>query len=199
MHFTRASYETLGEIYCMNQPRGVAGGFDLFAPTAALGAVADKLIAAAKDVGGRPCGWQALEMVRIEAGLPRFGADMDETNLPSETGIEERAVSYMKGCYIGQEVIARIRTYGRVAKSLRGLVLLDDLETLPARGDKLIHNGKEAGYITSALNSPAFRRNIALGYVRRECDQPGTELQLRKGKLERRAIVVCLPFNLPGA
>jgi len=73
-------------------------------------------------------------MVRIEAGLPRFGCDMDETNLAPETGIEDRAISYAKGCYIGQEVIARIRTYGQVAKKLRGLRLADDLKALPEHG-----------------------------------------------------------------
>src|SRR5205823_13062557 len=134
----------------MNLPRIGSAGFDLFVPTAALGPVTDKLITAAKAVGGRACGWQALEMARIEAGIPRFAADMDETNLPPESGIEERAVSYTKGCYIGQEVIARVRTYGQVAKALRRLRLADGLHELPRKGDKLFHGTKEAGYITSA-------------------------------------------------
>jgi folate-binding protein YgfZ len=142
-------------------------------PIAALAAAFDKLITAAKDIGGRPCGWQALEMIRIEAGIPRFGADMDETNLAPEAGIDERAISYSKGCYIGQEVIARIRTYGQVARSLRGLRLPDDLKELPKRGDRLLHGDKEVGYVTSAVASPAFRSNLALGYVRRECNEAG--------------------------
>src|SRR5207249_5027427 len=106
------------------------------------------------------------ETARIEAGVPRFGADMDETNLAPEAGIEQGAISYTEGCYIGQEVIARIRTYGQVAKLLRGLLLPDDLPALPPKGEKLFHGDKEVGYITSAVASPAFRRNIALGYVR---------------------------------
>src|SRR5437867_10531749 len=109
----------------MNLPRVGTSGFDLFVPTAPLGAVADKLINAAKTVGGRACGWRALETARIEAGIPRFGMDMEEANLPPEAGLEERAVSYTKGCYIGQEVIARVRTYGQVSKSLRALRLAD--------------------------------------------------------------------------
>src|SRR5690606_19891412 len=124
-------------------------GFDLFVPANSLGAVADKLIAAAKQMSGRASGWNALEVARIEAGIPRFGADMDETNLPPEAGLESRAISYSKGCYIGQEVIARIRTYGQVAKALRGLRLADDLKTLPTKGDKLLLGEKEVGYITS--------------------------------------------------
>jgi len=193
--FVSVNEPTLGEVYCMNQPRGAATGFDLFIPVAALAAVADKLIAAAKAVGGRACGWRALEMARIEAGIPRFGADMDETNLPPETGIEARAISYSKGCYIGQEVIARIRTYGQVAKSLRGLLLADDLSELPKKGDRLFHGDKEAGFITSTLASPTFRRNIALGYVRRECNEPGTELRLRSAERDYAARVVLLPFQ----
>lgn len=195
LHFTSVNDATLGEIYCMNQSRLGTRGFDLFVPVAALGAVADKLVAAAKQVGGCACGWQALEMARIEAGIPRFGVDMDETNLAPEAGIDERAVSYSKGCYIGQEVIARIRTYGQVAKSLRGLLLPDELPELPKHGEKLFHEGKECGLITSALASPSFRRNIALGYVRRECNEPGTELRFRLAERDYSARIVPLPFQ----
>ena len=79
-----------------------------------------------------PAGWQAFETARIEAGIPRFGVDMDETNLPLECGIESRAVSYSKGCYIGQEVINRVHSFGHVTRELRGLRLADDLQSLPA-------------------------------------------------------------------
>ena len=192
--FSTFNDPTLGEIYCANQPRGQTIGFDLFVPVPALGAVADKLIAAAQAVGGRACGWRALEMIRIEAGIPRFGEDMDGTNLPPEAGIDARAVSYTKGCYIGQEVIARIRTYGQVAKALRGLRLAADLPELPRKGDKLFHGEKEIGYITSALASPECQGNIALGYVRREHNQLGTELKLRFAGGESTARIVPLPF-----
>ena len=167
----------------------------MFVPTHSLGAVADKLIAAAKEIGGGACGWNALETARIEAGIPRFGADMDETNLPPEAGLDARAVSYTKGCYIGQEVIARIRTYGQVAKALRGLRVADDLKTLPAKGDKLFLGEKEIGYITSAIASPMFKMNIALGYVRREGNKIGTELILRTKDSVCAAKIVELPFR----
>jgi len=98
MNFVSRKDLNLGEVYLINLVRAGTNGFDLFAPTAALGAVMDKLIAAAKAVGGRACGWQALETARIEAGIPRYSADMDETNLAPEAGIEERAISYSKGC-----------------------------------------------------------------------------------------------------
>ncbi len=187
----KISDSMLGEIYLMNQSRG----FDLFVPTDSLGAVADKLIAAAKSLGGRACGWDALEIARIEAGLPRFGADMDESNIPLECGIESRAVSYQKGCYIGQEVINRIHSIGHVNKELRGLRLADELKSLPAKGDKLFHDGKEAGYVTSAVKSPALNANIALGYVRREVNAPGTELLLRGSAGDTKAVVAEIPFS----
>jgi len=120
---------------------------------------------------------------------------MDESNLAPEAGIEERAISYSKGCYIGQEVIARIRTYGQVAKSLRGLRLADDLKSLPAKGDKLFHGDKEAGYITSAVASPKLKANIALGYVRREANEIGVELTLRTAGGDTAAKIVALPFQ----
>jgi folate-binding protein YgfZ len=199
----KVSDVTLGEIYLVNQERiseldGVsphpALGLDLFVPTESLGAVADKLIAAAKSVGGRACGWDAFEIARIEAGVPRFGADMDETNIPLESGIEERAVSYTKGCYIGQEVINRIHTIGHVNREFRGLRLADDLKNLPTKGDKLFHDGKEVGYVTSAIKSPTLKANIALGYVRREANAVGTELTLHSGNGETKVAVVESPF-----
>jgi folate-binding protein YgfZ len=192
--FVSVSDATLGDMYLMNQPRLGSSGFDVFVPTAAMAAVADRLIAAARSSGGRVCGWDAFEVARIEAGIPRFGVDMDETNFPLECGIEERAVSYNKGCYIGQEIINRIHTIGHVNQELRGLRLADDLKMLPGRGDKLFQHGKEVGYITSALKSPTLNANVALGYVRREANQPGTELTLRIRDSESVARIAELPF-----
>ncbi len=218
--FVKITDATLGEIYLMNQPRLDGGtrrreeaeiatppaalrllttavtnvGFDLFVPTASLGAVAEKLIAAAKAVGGCACGWAAFEIARAEAGIPRFGVDMDETNIPLECGIEARAVSYQKGCYIGQEVINRIHSIGHVNRELRGLRLAEEPPTLPAKGDKLFHAGKEVGHVTSALHSPTLNATIALGYVRREANAVGTELRLRTGDGEHGATIVALPF-----
>jgi folate-binding protein YgfZ len=190
----KISDATLGEIYLANHPRLGTNGFDLFVPNNSLGAVADKLIAAAKQIGGHAVGWTAFETARIEAGVPRFGADMDETNIPLECGIESRAIAYNKGCYIGQEVINRIHSVGHVTKELRGLRLADDLKSPPARGDKLFFNGKETGYITSSVKSPSLNANIALGYVRREANQIGNELALRTAAGESPARIVELPF-----
>jgi folate-binding protein YgfZ len=192
--FTKASNTTFGEVYVMNQPRLGTTGFDLFVPTDTMPALAAKLFAASKTAGARPCGSEALELVRLEAGIPRFGTDMDETNIPLEAGLETRAISFNKGCYIGQEVISRIHTYGQVAKALRGLRLHDDLKTLPAKGTKLFRDTKDVGYITSAAHSPTLNANIALAYVRKEVNQPGTDLRLHIDGHEILAKIVPLPF-----
>ena len=196
-HFGAARFQdaALGEVYVANQPRIGTAGFDLFVPADALPAAVEIVLTVARAAGGRLCGWAALETARIEAGLPRFGADMDGTNLPPEAGLDSRAMSYNKGCYVGQEVMARLRTYGRVAKALRGLRLPDDLPALPNRGDKLFLGAREAGYITSATASPALRANIALGYVRREASRTGAELLLETGGQKVPARIVDLPFG----
>lgn len=190
----KISDATFGEIYLANNPRLGGIGFDFFIPENSFAAFAEKLIAAANSIGGQPCGRQAFDIVRIENGIPRFGVDMDEANIPLECGIESRAVVYNKGCYIGQEVINRIHSIGHVNKELRSLWLADDLKNLPMKGDKLFRDGKEAGYITSAVKSPTSG-NIALGYVRREANQIGTELILKTTAGESPAKIAALPFR----
>ena len=164
------------------------------ASTANLAALARRLETLVEKLGGCVCGLDATEMVRVEAGLPRFGIDMDETNLAPEAGIESRAISYSKGCYIGEEVIARIRTYGQVAKALCGLRFSDG--GLPQKGDKLLVDEKEAGYVTSAVTSRALETGIGLGYVRREHNAKGSGLKWRGSAGEGTATVVELPFIL---
>jgi len=162
--------------HAFQNARGTPRGFDIFVPAGTK-----------VDLPGSQVSQEALEIVRIEAGLPRFGVDMDESNLAPETGIEAQAISYTKGCYIGQEVISRVRTYGQVARALRGL----KCEALPKHGDKLFLQGKDVGYVTSAVFSPALKQNIALGYVRREHNAIGTMLA--------GAEIVQLPFVNPEA
>jgi folate-binding protein YgfZ len=194
-HFRTVMDSPLGELYLVNQPRLGTVGFDLYLPTAAMATVAEKLLLLTKTKGGGACGWQALEAARIEAGIPRFGIDMDETNLPQECGIESSAISYNKGCYIGQEVLNRIHTMGHVNRHLSGFKLAQNLESLPQRGDKLLFEGREIGFITSALASRRLRSPIALGYVRREQGQVGIELTLRAAGQESPARVAELPFR----
>lgn len=198
LHHVVASDPVLGELHLAHHARLGQRGFDLYVPTGSMRTAAEQLAAAVAEFGGRYCGWDALEIARVEAGVPRYGADMDESNLPPECGIEERAISYTKGCYTGQEVIARIRTYGQVAKSMRGLRFTDTGTEpdapLPERGSKLFKDGREVGYVTSAAASPILSQRIGLGYVRRECNGPGVELAVGAADGAARATITALPF-----
>ena len=194
LHYASTSDRPGGDIYCVRHSRGAASGMDLFVPAPELERTFSTLVALSRARGGGAAGWEPIEIVRIEAGIPRFRQDMDESNLAPETGIEPRAISYSKGCYIGQEVIARIRTYGQVAKSLRGLKLERGSAGLPAPGDKLFLADKEVGYITSAVHSPLLGCPIALGYVRREHNKSGVEVEARGASGVFTAKLVDLPF-----
>ena len=142
--------------------------------------------------GARPVGHDALNMLRIEAGQPRYGFDMDESNVVTESNLDD-AISYTKGCYIGQEIIARIKYRGHVAKKLMGLnfdraVKLEDAAKIRSVDDK------EIGRITSATLSPYLGRTIALGYVKYDYIAPGTEVKIASEAQEFAARVAELPF-----
>lgn len=149
----------------------------------------DALAAARARVPWQPVGWAALNVLRTEAGIPWYGVDLAATTLPPEAGLETRAISYTKGCYVGQEIIERIRSRGHVNRKLTGLVVEDG--SVPPAGTKLLAESKEVGEITTAVHSPTLARVIALGYVRREHFTPGTRLALSSGGAAR---VTTLPF-----
>jgi len=146
--------------------------------------------------GARPAGSRGYHSLRLEAGTPEFGADIDETNLPQEVGRVDQTISFTKGCYIGQETIARIRTYGHVNRSLVGLRL--EGEAIEASGVKLFREGKEVGHITSCAFSPRSASAIALGYVRRGNQEPQTVLEVAESG-GRKATVSLLPFHFDWA
>jgi folate-binding protein YgfZ len=124
-----------------------------------------------------PAGFSAAEALRIENGFPRWGADMDATLLPMEAGLEPIAISYSKGCYIGQEVIQRVKTYSEPPKMLVQLEVAD-----AAPGDRIAAGAEEAGAVTSAAPS------LALGLVRKEWKAPGTELTVAGRPARVRAL-----------
>ena len=130
-----------------------------------------------RERGFQPAGLEAFELLRVEAGVPAYGVDIDETNLPQEVDRTEQAICFTKGCYIGQETVARIRAYGHVNRLLRKLVLLlPTTENLIGR--KLFRQGQEIGQITSAVKSPRLGTTLALGYVRRGHNEPGTAVDV---------------------
>lgn len=153
-------------------------------------ALAAMLRTAFRDAGVAEVDAAAAETLRIEAGIPKFHQDMNEETIPLEAGIESRAISLTKGCYVGQEVIIRVlhRGHGRVARKLVGLTFTNDAP--PARGDSIQAEGRDIGEVTSAAWSPALQRPIALAYVHRDFIAPGTIVAVDG----HRAEVTKLPF-----
>lgn len=146
------------------------------------------------DSGARPVGYDALEILRIEAGLLRYGADMSDANVVLETGLDE-AVSFTKGCYLGQEIIARIHFRGHVARRLAGLRFERETSSITRGATLKSTDGKDAGHITSVARSPRLNESIALASVRYAYLAPGTELRASDGDGgEAAARVVELPF-----
>lgn len=157
------------------QRRGLAGvpAFTLWVSASVAAPLVERLI----QEGARPVGFEALEVLRAEAGIPRFGRDFGPENFPQETGIEE-AVSYTKGCYLGQEVVARIHYRGGVQNTLKGLVF-EGRE--PSPGAALLHEGREAGKATTVVRSPALGRIVGLGILHRRAGEPGTRVEVDGG------------------
>jgi folate-binding protein YgfZ len=134
----------------------------------------------------------AREMLRIEAGIPIFGKDMDNSNVFPETGLEHSSVSYNKGCYIGQEVIARIKTYGSPAYALMGLIVEGD--TTPPYNGEIMFDGKKIGYIKSSTYSHTFGKIIALAYMQKEHRSPDIDLSVEINSKLFQVKTALLPF-----
>jgi tRNA-modifying protein YgfZ len=164
-------------------------GFELIAAREHITGVVEKLLAA----GAGEVDSATVDVLRIEAGVPVFGRDMDEETIPLEAGIEERAISFTKGCYVGQEVIIRVlhRGHGRVARKLVGLVFEQDA-AVPPVASALQTDGKDIGEVTSSAMSPSLGRPIALGYLKRDYTAPGTKVTTTGGLA---AEVVVVPFR----
>jgi folate-binding protein YgfZ len=146
------------------------------------------------DAGARPVGMEALDALRVEGGVPWYGRDVDDSMIFPETRLEA-LVSYHKGCYIGQEVVARVKYRGHVNRALSGLVIEGD--RVPAAGARVVVDASDVGRITSAVRSPALGRPIALGYVRREHFEPGTAVTIHDAGHTVGATVAALPFVEP--
>ncbi|HZR56818.1 MAG TPA: glycine cleavage T C-terminal barrel domain-containing protein [Terriglobales bacterium] len=138
--------------------------------------------------GAKSVGSEALDLMRIAAGMPRYGKDIRERDLPQETE-QKRALHFTKGCYVGQEIVERIRSRGNVHRKFTGFEVDGQL---PLPGTKIEANGKDIGEITSSATLPVATggRSVALGYIRREAEKPGNELSAGDARLT----VANLPF-----
>ncbi|HEY0458928.1 MAG TPA: glycine cleavage T C-terminal barrel domain-containing protein [Pyrinomonadaceae bacterium] len=162
-----------------------AKGFDAFVPNNSEETFLNDL----KEIAAAEISQELYERLRIEQGIPLYGVDMDETTIVPELGIDG-LISYNKGCYIGQEIIARIHFRGHIAKQLTGLVFEDETVSVNPKDEIKTADGKNAGKITSATYSPKLQKTIALGYVRYDYLAEGTELKIG----ETTATVKNLPF-----
>ncbi len=170
------------EVLAVAEPGLGVPAWTLWAPSEAAVGVAEALL----ERGAAAVGHRAWERLRVEQGRPLFGRDFSREHFPQETGLEEEAVSYTKGCYLGQEIIARIHYRGGVNRQLHGLVF-----TGPAPADvprEILHDGRAAGSVTSAVTTSAGAIGLAIVHKRVE---PGTTVELAGGGT---AEVVELPF-----
>lgn len=167
------------------------GGFDFILPKENILPFAEAMTDIGKDHEARWVGEQALETLRVEAGIPRCGLDVTAETLLLETGMDY-AVSFTKGCYLGQEVIERIRSRGHINKRLMGLRITGHSEPQP--GDLVVLANKEIGRITSSTYSPKLGQPLALAYVHRDQWMPGTRVEIQSGVERLSATVAALPF-----
>jgi folate-binding protein YgfZ len=163
-------------------------GYDLLAPAGDAEALRQALAAA-----GAAQGWaEALEALRVEAGFPLYGPDMDENRFVVEIGRISQAISYAKGCYLGQEPIVMARDRGHVNRALLGLAFADGG---PApHGAKVFRGADEVGLVTSSVVSPRLGKAVALAYLRRGHQEPGTAVEVEAEGGRRAAVVSALPF-----
>jgi len=148
----------------------------------------EKVCQALVRAGARPVGTAALDLLRVAAGIPSYGTDIRERDLPQETE-QDRALNFSKGCYVGQEIVERIRSRGQVRRKFIGFEVHGPL---PAPGSKVLVEGKDVGEITTAASLPVSggERRVALGYIRREVATPGKQVEAGGSA----AVVASLPF-----
>jgi folate-binding protein YgfZ len=172
----------LGEAVVVRAPWPGGDGFDVVGPRAAVASAAERLSSSA---GVPVCSADAFEALRIEAGVPRQGFELDERTIPQEAFLERDAVSFSKGCFLGQELVCRIDTRGHVNKYLRRLT---DFEDAPPRGAEIVAGEKVVGTVTSSAPT------AALGYVRREVELPAP-VELRWERGAGSAVVEAIPAS----
>ncbi len=187
----------VGATFSVEADHTGSGGVDLYGTASAMATLRQAIL----ERGVPEVGPEAQEVLRVEAGIPKYGADMDEGVIALEANLGPTHISFTKGCYVGQEIIARIESRGHTNRALTGLILSG--APLPAPGETLTPfpttedpAPREVGRLTSVIASApaADGRPIALGYVRHEQREPGTRLRVGDSDSERIAEVVALPF-----
>lgn len=178
-------------VYVARTDYGGEDGFDFFVPSRCAAALWGALCQHRAAFAVHSVGWEALNVRRVEAGIPWWGAELDSSIVPLEARLEH-AIHFRKGCYVGQEIIARIEARGHVNNLLAGFFI--EGEELPPAGAEVRSEEKKVGRITSAVHSLRLKRPIALGYLRRELQEPGTRVQAVSDDRSWDLEVAALPF-----
>ncbi len=168
--------------------------FELLMPNDALDLAWSRLWENGDGVALRAVGTEARESLRIEAGIPKLGPELNDRIVPPEANLEGKAFSLSKGCYPGQEVVARMDTYGTVKRRLVGLVLDSPEARVPPPEAKVFSNDREVGWVSSAVHSPTLNKTLALAFPLRDFTAPGTALQVEMDGHRHPSVVQTLPF-----
>jgi len=171
-------------------------GYEVWASVTGMAAIWGAACGQAPTYGMLACGSEALESLRIEAGIPRYGSELGEDVIPQEAGLFN-ALSFTKGCYIGQEIVERTRSRGHVNWKLTGLIV--NASQPLAVGEKAVGEGREVAEVTSSCVSPTLDKTIALAYVRREFSEPGTHLTFASGITAEAAPLPFVPHRTPAS
>ena len=187
--FHRSIDGTSGEWLVVCRDRTGSGGFDLWLPTSDMQSVWRHWTGVE---GVLPAGLQAWNQLRTETGIPWYGFDITGKSLPMEMGLDS-AISLKKGCYRGQEIVARITHRGHLDRRLGGIAI--DCGELPPGGAPVIHRGERVGAVTSAVHSPRLGKTLALAVLRKAFLQPGTAVEVECGATLGPGVVVSLPLR----
>ncbi len=181
-------------IVCVRTDNTGEIGWTLYTAAEALISLWETLMAEGVRFNVQPIGWNALESLRIEAGVPRYGTELTDAVIPLEAELEH-TIDFEKGCYIGQEIVARMKYRGHPNRLLRGL----EIDGKPIRklqpNAKVFDGDKEVGWVTSSTFAPTLAKEIALGYVRIAVTEAGSRVQVETSDGRVDATVVRLPFS----
>ena len=183
-----ARTETTGEI-----------GYTLYTSAEALAPLWERLVREGEPFNVQPIGWNALESLRIEAGVPRYGAELTDAVIPLEAELEH-AIDFEKGCYIGQEIVARMKYRGHPNRLLRGIEIEDMSASSESfelsHGTQVFNKDKAVGWITSTAFAPTLGKPIAMAYVRMAVTEAGSRVQIATSEGQRQGTIALLPFTV---
>ncbi|HEV2489624.1 MAG TPA: glycine cleavage T C-terminal barrel domain-containing protein [Candidatus Acidoferrales bacterium] len=172
----------VSEIPCRvvrRSPRGIPSA-EFIVDRQNLPALWHTLLDKARAHGGGPVGYEALNVLRLEEGIPWFGYDFDDNQIPHQAALETTHINFTKGCYTGQEIVERVRSQGNVQR--RRVMLRFSGDDIPARGEPLFAGESEVGFVTRAARSPKYSAVIGMGYVRREQIASGSKVKWKGGE-----------------